>query len=144
MTGVSPIIAVILMVAITVVLAATIYVWVSGFGAGGSKTPAMSVSADNVHDKFIITDVDSGVNWTDMSIKVSTDAGNAAVTLDDNTLYNTSDSTNYTGYVGIDVKQDVHAGDEIEVSWSSGANSVTIYLRYDPTDAILGSWTVYI
>ncbi|RLF42025.1 MAG: type IV pilin, partial [Thermoplasmata archaeon] len=30
MTGVSPIIAVILMVAITVVLAATIYVWVSG------------------------------------------------------------------------------------------------------------------
>ncbi|MEA2055200.1 MAG: archaellin/type IV pilin N-terminal domain-containing protein, partial [Candidatus Thermoplasmatota archaeon] len=37
-TGVSPIIAVILMVAITVVLAATIYVWVSGFGGGGGGT----------------------------------------------------------------------------------------------------------
>ncbi|RLF41686.1 MAG: type IV pilin, partial [Thermoplasmata archaeon] len=47
MTGVSPIIAVILMVAITVVLAATIYVWVSGFGGSGSSTPAISCSPDN-------------------------------------------------------------------------------------------------
>ncbi len=36
--GVSPIIAIILMVAITVVLAATIYVWVSGFGGGDAGT----------------------------------------------------------------------------------------------------------
>lgn len=44
-TGVSPIIAVILMVAITVVLAATIYVWVSGFGTteGGSEDAAVAV-----------------------------------------------------------------------------------------------------
>jgi archaeal type IV pilus assembly protein PilA len=34
--GVSPVIAVILMVAITVVLAAVVYVWVSGFGTTGS------------------------------------------------------------------------------------------------------------
>lgn len=34
--AVSPVIAVILMVAITVVLAATVYVWVSGFGTSGS------------------------------------------------------------------------------------------------------------
>jgi flagellin-like protein len=42
-TGVSPIIAVILMVAITVVLAATIYVWVSGFGGGGEAQPSMTL-----------------------------------------------------------------------------------------------------
>ena len=43
--GVSPIIAIILMVAITVVLAATIYVWVSGLGKGGTaKTfPSLDV-----------------------------------------------------------------------------------------------------
>lgn len=41
--AVSPVIAVILMVAITVVLAATVYVWVSGFGAGGSA-PARSLA----------------------------------------------------------------------------------------------------
>jgi archaeal type IV pilus assembly protein PilA len=34
--AVSPVIAVILMVAITVVLAATVYIWVSGFGTSGA------------------------------------------------------------------------------------------------------------
>ncbi|MEW6069748.1 MAG: archaellin/type IV pilin N-terminal domain-containing protein, partial [Candidatus Thermoplasmatota archaeon] len=38
--AVSPVIGVILMVAITVVLAAVLYVWVSGFmGGGGAMTP---------------------------------------------------------------------------------------------------------
>lgn len=41
--AVSPVIAVILMVAITVVLAATVYVWVSGFGAQ-SSAPAKAVA----------------------------------------------------------------------------------------------------
>jgi flagellin-like protein len=42
--AVSPVIAVILMVAITVVLAATVYVWVSGFGASGTQAKNLSVS----------------------------------------------------------------------------------------------------
>ena len=42
--AVSPVIAVILMVAITVVLAATVYVWVSGFGSGGGNTPAHTMA----------------------------------------------------------------------------------------------------
>ena len=41
--AVSPVIAVILMVAITVVLAATVYVWVSGFGSQ-SNQPAKTMS----------------------------------------------------------------------------------------------------
>lgn len=41
--AVSPVIAVILMVAITVVLAATVYVWVSGFG-GSSGQPAKTIA----------------------------------------------------------------------------------------------------
>ena len=42
--AVSPVIAVILMVAITVVLAATVYVWVSGFGSGTNGSPAHTMS----------------------------------------------------------------------------------------------------
>lgn len=42
--GVSPVIAVILMVAITVVLAATVYVWVSGFGSSTNGSPAHTLS----------------------------------------------------------------------------------------------------
>ena len=46
--AVSPVIAVILMVAITVVLAATVYVWVSGFGANSiiHTTHLLELSAD--------------------------------------------------------------------------------------------------
>ncbi|MFP4196505.1 MAG: archaellin/type IV pilin N-terminal domain-containing protein [Methanomassiliicoccales archaeon] len=40
--GVSPVIATILMVAITVVLAAVLYVMVMGFGGGGTQTPTGS------------------------------------------------------------------------------------------------------
>lgn len=44
--AVSPVIGVILMVAITVVLAAVLYVWVSGFmGGGGAMTPSMAMGA---------------------------------------------------------------------------------------------------
>ena len=50
--AVSPVIAVILMVAITVVLAATVYVWVSGFGTSGSikKFPQVTLKDDPTDD----------------------------------------------------------------------------------------------
>ena len=151
MTGVSPIIAVILMVAITVVLAATIYVWVSGFGGSGSSTPAISMSADNVNDKLIVTSCDPGINWTDISIKASV-ACDGNLTTDDNNAFGSTyhNITTYfkkvggtylwpyaNGHSGI-----MHAGDEIKITSGSGAVSIT--LRYDPTDSILGTWTVYV
>jgi len=43
--AVSPIIAVILMVAIAVVLAATVYVWVSGYDTGEREMPEASIAA---------------------------------------------------------------------------------------------------
>ncbi len=54
--GVSPIIAIILMVAITVVLAATIYVWVSGFKSGKqSENAAVTVKGENDQIRVILT-----------------------------------------------------------------------------------------
>ncbi|HEY3420584.1 MAG TPA: type IV pilin N-terminal domain-containing protein [Methanomassiliicoccales archaeon] len=44
-SAVSPVIATILMVAITVVLAAVLYVMVMGFGTGGGSTPTASMTA---------------------------------------------------------------------------------------------------
>lgn len=46
--AVSPVIAVILMVAITVVLAATVYLFVSGFGSDGQKVVTASFAAKTV------------------------------------------------------------------------------------------------
>ncbi|HEC76432.1 MAG TPA: type IV pilin [Thermoplasmatales archaeon] len=54
--GVSPIIAIILMVAITVVLAATIYVWVTGFKSGEqSENAAVTVKGEDDAIRCILT-----------------------------------------------------------------------------------------
>lgn len=84
--GVSPVIAVILMVAITVVLAATVYVWVSGFGGGqgaaaktislasaGSITTARdgAGTANTTGDQlknFTVSSATSGMKWSDVTI----------------------------------------------------------------------------
>ena len=83
--GVSPIIAIILMVAITVVLAATIYVWVSGFGGGGSKAISMSItqldSAATDHNAtFRVDSVSQGAKWDDLKLQINNTDVNSSVT----------------------------------------------------------------
>jgi len=70
--AVSPVIAVILMVAITVVLAATVYVWVSGFGSQSSQ-PAKTISltsngaiASSVK-QYTVASATPGLKWNDLS-----------------------------------------------------------------------------
>ncbi|MEA3200743.1 MAG: Archaeal Type pilin, N-terminal [Thermoplasmata archaeon] len=74
--AVSPVIAVILMVAITVVLAATVYVWVSGFGAQSgnpqksiSLTSAGTLSSSN--KTYAIASSTSGMKWSDVTLTVN-------------------------------------------------------------------------
>jgi flagellin-like protein len=62
-TGVSPIISVILMVAITVVLAATIWAWVSGFGGSGSEPESAAVVAKGVNDRLRIILAEGGESY---------------------------------------------------------------------------------
>ena len=86
--AVSPVIAVILMVAITVVLAATVYVWVSGFGSSNS-TPAKTISlasagtitmgdyedvdaaADDAQKSYTITAGTAGMRYSDLTLTVN-------------------------------------------------------------------------
>jgi flagellin-like protein len=69
--AVSPVIAVILMVAITVVLAATVYVWVSGFGSNSSQ-PAKSIAFTSGGTLQTALDLNTGASdaATDDSYKV--------------------------------------------------------------------------
>jgi len=74
-TGVSPIIAVILMVAITVVLAATIYVWVSGFGGGGGGTNvALTLKQtghqNNVYLNYTVQSVNGNPGYDNLKIVI--------------------------------------------------------------------------
>jgi len=70
--AVSPVIAVILMVAITVVLAATVFVLVSDIGSNTSKNaPAISWSESESDDNWKISQAPNSVKWTDFEIKAS-------------------------------------------------------------------------
>lgn len=69
--AVSPVIAVILMVAITVVLAATVFVLVSDIGGNTARTaPAISASTDDAVDKLVINSAATGADWNRMSLRV--------------------------------------------------------------------------
>lgn len=74
--AVSPVIAVILMVAITVVLAATVYVWVSGFGAqSGNPSKTLSMTSSSALTggikTYTISSGTSGMRWSDLTFLVN-------------------------------------------------------------------------
>jgi flagellin-like protein len=85
--GVSPVIAVILMVAITVVLAATVYVWVSGFaneqeGPEQASATASGVDLDDNGDvewvKLTLTQGENApYDEADVTISATGNSGNA-------------------------------------------------------------------
>lgn len=70
--AVSPVIAVILMVAITVVLAATVFVLVSDIGSQTQTTqPAVSWTMDEIADRWEIAQAPNQVAWAGYSVKAS-------------------------------------------------------------------------
>ncbi|HDS59377.1 MAG TPA: type IV pilin [Thermoplasmatales archaeon] len=131
-TGVSPIIAVILMVAITVVLAATIYVWVSGFGGGGDETPNIACRNDATNDRLEVVSADPDLNWKDIAIITDLDQNNV-------TIYSQYKTGNITE--GDDAL--VQAGDYIEYIGTTGT-TYTLRLVYKPTNSQMGKWTITI
>ncbi len=72
--AVSPVIATILMVAITVVLAAVLYVMVLGFGGTSSQTPVASYQKTTIaygQKIGIVSIAESDIPWDDVTIQVS-------------------------------------------------------------------------
>jgi flagellin-like protein len=72
--AVSPVIATILMVAITVVLAAVLYVMVLGFGGSSTTTPAATYQKTTITAGQKITIVSltkTDVSWTDVKVQLS-------------------------------------------------------------------------
>ncbi|MDD5502069.1 MAG: type IV pilin [Candidatus Thermoplasmatota archaeon] len=118
--AVSPVIAVILMVAITVVLAATVYVWVSGFSGQGKQAANMSCSriSSTAGGNFTVVSADSGLNWNGFVI---TFTGAAAGTAPTGTI---------------------DAGDMIPYTAASGT-ACTITIKQTSTNTLVyqNSWT---
>ncbi|MFO8133515.1 MAG: archaellin/type IV pilin N-terminal domain-containing protein [Thermoplasmatota archaeon] len=116
-TGVSPIIAVILMVAITVVLAATIYVWVSGFGGGEGSTATLSLAqidyeenTDTYTLKYRVNDAEGGLGWEDIEVTLAGTPIWDGGAVSDETFTITSGGSTSTG----DTTGKISAGDTFE------------------------------
>lgn len=72
--AVSPVIAVILMVAITVVLAAVVYTWVSGMGSGNPPPGTLGLIGSGVEDgnaSFSISSATPGMMWSNLKVQVN-------------------------------------------------------------------------
>ena len=90
--AVSPVIATILMVAITVVLAGVLYVWASSLAEGNtdgnlalyamSGKDAQGTPGAGVDDNLIMLTMDQGgdINWAAVSVKLSIDGAAPALT----------------------------------------------------------------
>lgn len=65
--AVSPVIGVILMVAITVVLAAVVFVLVSNLGDSSEDAPDISFSKDSSDHTLTVVKADAGADWSDFS-----------------------------------------------------------------------------
>jgi len=124
--AVSAVIGVILMVAITVAIAATVYVYVSGMiGTSPQQTPSMQLVKDNTNKKLTIASADPGnLQWSDFNV----------------TVHNTSTGASpaYSYPVGSTLSGVVMAGDIITVGESGYTYTVTI--RHNPTNTLIGTW----
>jgi len=132
--AVSAVIGVILMVAITVAIAATVYVYVSGM-IGGTKnqTPNVACTTDSTSNHIQIATADANIKWSD--VVITNDSG---PTLHWAVYTGGGVNNGTTGVMPTSV--DITAGDYI-LLWGYVGNT-KITLMYKPTNSLLGSWTV--
>lgn len=128
--AVSAVIGVILMVAITVAIAATVYVYVSGMlGPGVGTTPTVGLSANPSGTICTITvgnPSKSDIKWSDVSYKLvnlSSGSSEGSATLPDTTF--------------------VTGGDVIRITGLTSGTQYQFSLVYDPTKGSMGivTWT---
>lgn len=68
--AVSPVISTILMVAITVVLAATAFVLVADIGGPGETAPTFGLQRDDLEDKLTVTSASAGADWARLTVRL--------------------------------------------------------------------------
>jgi flagellin-like protein len=99
--AVSPVIATILMVAITVVLAAVLYVMVMGFGGGGGQeTPTITMTYQkdptNSYTFTVVGVTENSIAWADITPVISGNVGATFVVDGTPTLVGAGDTMSFT------------------------------------------------
>jgi len=152
-SAVSPVIATILMVAITVVLAAVLYVMVLGFG-GTSNTPSVGIltkTSITQGYQVALTASTSTAKWIDVQVQLTTTAGTSAWNLKTITWAGTAPATgNMTAASAsiwlkvTDLGGDGQIGSGDYLTFTQGgagipSGTVTLTLLYTPTGSAMMS-----
>ena len=124
--GVSPVIGVILMVAITVILAAVIGAFVLNLGGDLEQAPQAQLSVE-------VNDAANGV--------ILTHNGGDALNVDDLRIAGDLSTGPFTGLSGYASGDQFSVGDEAQLGGSSG-NEYTVRIIHEPSDSILVEGTV--
>jgi len=151
--AVSAVIGVILMVAITVAIAATVYVYVSGMlGGTPTRTPEIQFTPYEDTDRLSVSKTDGETDWSKLSIRsteaivfwINDDATSAGdgTDLAANTLHPIVDADHDGG----DADVDIDASDFIDLAGGAqgaGADKtdVEITLVHSETNTVLGTYT---
>jgi len=148
--AVSAVIGVILMVAITVAIAATVYVYVSGMIGVQQKVPTVQMLADEDDDRLSVINTDADVYWDNLAIRstgactikvngecLATGGTNqSALTAD--TYYTITSNTMMVGNAHVLVR----GSDFIDIEGTiADLSDITITIIHDDTDTTLGTYT---
>ena len=130
--AVSAVIGVILMVAITVAIAATVYVYVSGMiGTSPETTPSMQFVKDSTNTKLTVASADPGnLDWDDFEI-TWTNTANVTCTLQPAGTAITSGTA--------PASATVTAGQYLDFTIDVGYTT-SISVRHVSTNTLIGSW----
>lgn len=109
--AVSPVIGVILMVAITVVLAAVVFVLVSDLGDTGDAAPEIGFAIQESEDRIRVDRAENGVNWNEFQLRVDGSAND--IWFDLNAAADTGDDTVGSSFVQFE-DDALDAGDFVE------------------------------
>ncbi len=149
--AVSPVIATILMVAITVVLAAVLYVMVLGFG-GTSNTPNVQIlSKTSVTGGYnvALTSPTSTAKWIDVQVQLTTTGGTSVWNLKDIAFSGTPATANMSASSSVylvvkDLASDGQIGSGDSLTFTVvPTGAVTLTLVYSPTgSAMMSSATI--
>ena len=125
--AVSPVVGVILMVAITIVLAATIYIWISSMSSPATAAPSINLrgefekNGNNYNLVLTVVSVQGDARWEDLDIKVPNGLTPK--------IYKDGTETN-TGMV--------EAGDYIKIDVSSFSDSeITVQIVHVPSNSVI-------
>ncbi|MBN1861664.1 MAG: type IV pilin N-terminal domain-containing protein [Candidatus Thermoplasmatota archaeon] len=137
--AVSAVVGVILMVAITVAVAATVYVYVSGmFGGIKDHTASVACITDSGTSRISITSASANLKWRDIVVLADNSSVSWRVYDSSHTPIDVSNSTS-------GATAEISAGDYIELDFNAHpgmSGNVKVSLRFSPTNTLLGSWTI--